>query len=69
MENNFECGWMDIGGHCIKTYQILENNKIYSKECNECKDEYNKCDACCTSFIYEEKDYCKDCINNKTKGE
>ncbi|MDU2111700.1 MAG: hypothetical protein E7E92_04185 [Clostridiales bacterium] len=66
MENNFECYYMDIGGHCIETYQLsLEDCKMHSKKCYKCEKHYNKCETCGCPILYEEKDYCKNCINNK----
>lgn len=67
MENYFECIYEDIGGYCILTYEFI-NDKIKCKPCNKCGC-FNNCKACICPKIFKEKDYCKDCINNKTKGE
>ena len=68
MKNNFECIYMDIGGGCINTYEI-KNNKVICELCNECTECFNNCEMCICPKLFKEKNYCKDCKNNKTKGE
>lgn len=71
MKNNFECIYEDIGGYCILTYNFV-NGKIKCELCDACVENveiFNRCEICICPKIFKEKDYCKDCKNNKAKGE
>lgn len=71
-KNNFKCISFDKGGYCVMTYK-REAHTISKKLCNACMKYFNHCEVCSRNphnmHEYSKEDYCKDCKNNKAKGE